>query len=377
MKTVNVLAVGDPATYVYVDEKNKFIEKFQYRTGIKVNFDIIRWSDYYDTLLNSFLDYKYDIVMVAGHLWLQEFVDKGYLLPLKRNFKKGYDYEDIIPSIREEIEINGVNYLLPSFCDGHMLLYRKSQLDRELREVVSVEDIINTVKENYDKTKDTFVLKAHPSEIFLDFLPYLRNEGTDAFDKDGNPLFNNEKGYKALQKYCDMKKYCAEGVSNYGNEEVLDVIQKNKCKLGVTWGGQLGQVMNDKCIRPEDIEFSYLETSWNVTWSFGINAKCKDQESTEKFLEYITSKEVDKIVGAYCGNPTRRSSFIEGKNEYRWYSVLLKMLENAKPLPHLKNTGQLIGIITEEITKAFNNEQSPKEALKNANKKINTMEEGV
>lgn len=304
--------------------------------------------------------------MVAGHLWLQEFVDKGYLLKLSGDFKENYDYTDIMPSIRKEIELNDNKYLLPSFCDGHILLYRKSQLNQELAEVVSIEELIQVVKNNTDNHKDTFVLKAHPSEIFLDFLPYLRNEGIDAFDEKGLPLFNTSAGYLALQKYIDMKKYCAKNVSEFGNEEVLNAIQRDKCKLGVSWGGQIGQIMNERCLNPDDIGFASLETSWNTTWSFGINHLCKNQESAEEFLQYITSKEIDKVVGAYCGNPTRRSSFLAGKEEYRWYPVLLNMLERARPLPHLSNTGQLIGIVTEEIVKAFNGKINPEEALERA-----------
>lgn len=377
MKKVNVLAVGDPATYVYVGEKNNFLKKFEAKTGIHVNFDIVEWADYYGTLLDSFDTYKYDIVMVAGHLWLQEFVEKGYLLELKSDFTEDYDYKDIISSIRKEIELNNRKYLLPSFCDGHILLYRKSEVNNNFGNRVSLDDVIDFVKNNVEDQKDTFVLKSHPSEIFLDFLPYLRNEGVDAFDNDGIPLFNTQCGVRALEKYIDMKQYCAKNVAEFGNEEVLKTIQENKCKLGVSWGGQLGQIMNENCVNPKDLRFASLETSWNVTWSFGINKLCQDQDSAEQFLTYITSKEVDKKVGAYCGNPTRTSSFKSGEKNYRWYPILLNMLENAQPLPHLANTGQLIGMVTEAITKAFNGEISAKEALDEAYNKIMQLREGV
>lgn len=298
MKVVNVLAVSDPAVYVYVDKKNNFLKQFEKQTGIHVNFEIIQWSDYYATLLDSFNNYKYDIIMIAGHLWLKEFVDKGYLLELKSEFIEDYNYEDIVPSIRKEIELNNRKYLFPSFCDGHILLYRK-EINNSFGDMVSLEEVIDFVEKSVNNQKNSYVLKAHPSEIFLDFLPYLRNEGVEAFNEQGIPLFNNQMGVRALEKYISMKKYCFQNVSEFGNEEVLNAIQKNECKLGVSWGGQLGQIMNENCIKPDDILFSSLETSWNVTWSFGINKQCKDQSSAEQFLMYITSKEVDKEVGAF------------------------------------------------------------------------------
>jgi len=365
-KQLKVLAVGDPAVYVYVDDRYNFLNEFTKETGVKIYFDIVKWVDYYPTLINSFREYKYDIVMVAGHLWVSELVKKGYLLELSRNFELDYDYEDIIPSIRQEIEYNEKKYLLPSFCDGHILLYRKSEIKEKLAKKITIDELIKLVENNTDNQKKTFVLKAHPSEIFLDLLPYIRNEGIDAFDNDGSPLFDNEKGYSALQKYIYMKQYCPKNVDEFGNEEVLNAIQRDKCKLGVSWSGQLGQIMNDQCINPEDIGFTSLETSWNTTWSFGINHLCQDRFLAVKFLQFITSKEVDKAVGAYCGNPTRNSSFEEGKEKYRWYPVLQNMLERSKPLPHLTVTGQLIDITTKEIVKAFRHIISPKEALRNA-----------
>jgi multiple sugar transport system substrate-binding protein len=385
MKKVKVLAVGDPAVYAYTSKDNRLLKEFEEQTGIKVQFDIVSWVDYYGVLLDSFQTYKYDIVMVAGHLWLKEFVDKGFLLELSDRFQGNYDYvyEDILPSIRSEMVLDNQLYLLPSFCDGHILLYRKSRLTHLPEDVVSINQLIQIVKTNTEDKNDigdnksTFVLKAHPSEIFLDFLPYLRSEGFDAFDEFGTPLFNTLAGATALKKYIEMKDYCCSEVSEFGNEKVLEALQKNQCKLGVSWGGQLGQIMNEECIEPEDIGFAGLATSWNVTWAFGVNHLCKDRDSAEQFLEYITSREVDKEVGAFCGNPTRLSSFIEGQAKYSWYPVLLEMLKNAKPLPHLSDMGQAIGILTEYITKAFNKEICAEKALEVAHFKIMHLREGL
>jgi len=80
MERIRVLAVADPAVYVYADTKFNILNKFKEQTGIQVSFDIVPWADYYSILMNSFKEYKYDIVMVAGHLWLQNFIDNGYLL---------------------------------------------------------------------------------------------------------------------------------------------------------------------------------------------------------------------------------------------------------------------------------------------------------
>lgn len=52
-------------------------------------------------MINSFFNGEadYDIVMVAGHLWLRDFVEKDYLAELN------YDFEDIVPvDCRDELQ---------------------------------------------------------------------------------------------------------------------------------------------------------------------------------------------------------------------------------------------------------------------------------
>jgi multiple sugar transport system substrate-binding protein len=271
--------------------------------------------------MSSFESYKYDIVMVAGHLWLYDFVKNGSIKEIGE-YSDNYDYQDILQTIRDEIEIDGKKYLFPFFCDGHMLLYRKSVFGDNLKDTVDIDELIDLVSHSRVDNSNVFTLKAHVSEIFQDMLPYFRSEGVEPFDAEGNTYFNNPLGLVALEKYISLKKYCDSGVQNFGNEEVLDQIQKGKCKIGVTWSGQIGQVMNDDCIDSDDIEFASLDTSWNVTWCFGINKFCKDDESAQIFLEYITGKDVDKRVGYYCGNPVRLSSFEAGIDDNKWLSLI-------------------------------------------------------
>jgi len=369
MKELKVLAVADPAV-VFLKEEKKIFLNFEEKTGIKLIFDIKPWAEYYSCLLNSFEEYKYDIVMVAGHLWLKDFVKNNYLTPIVNSFSKEYDYEDILSSIRNECIINDKIYLVPLFCDGHMFVYRKRKTQQTFDEKITISQMINAVKENKGN-ENAFTQKAHASEIFLDFLPYLRNRGCEAFDENGMMAFNNEHGVNALKDYISMKEYCVEDVENNGNMEVLEDIQKGRCAMGITWGGQLGQVMNKDCVEREDIAFAYFDTSWNVSWSFAINRLCEKEELAMEFFEYITSKEMDEKVGDFSGNPIRKSTYANDDGNHPWYKALIKMVESAKPLVSLENTGDLIGSATKEIYSAYLGEITPELAIENIYKNIN------
>ncbi|MFK5883307.1 MAG: extracellular solute-binding protein [Candidatus Izemoplasma sp.] len=370
MKTINILAVGDPAVDVYVDQEQHIIKNYEQKNNIKINFDIVPWVDYYDTLINSFKSYTYDIVMVAGHLWLNDFVANDYLLEIKVDKSENYSYFDFLPNIRKELTKSNKQYLLPSFCDGHILMYRQSQIKETINDTIDIDEILSIVKNNVTADKSTFVLKSHPSEIFLDFLPYLRNNGNSFIDPSGLPLFNNKEVINSLKTYLSLKEYSSNGIENFGNEEVKNEIQLNKCKLGISWSGQLGQIMNNDCIDPDDIKFMNIKNSWNVTWSFALNKHTTNIDEATDFIHYLTSKKIDKLVGAHCGNPTRGSSFVNGFNKYPWYKAVYDMINTSTPLNTPSSLGRSMGIMTSYLTKAINNELSTSEAIALASEDI-------
>jgi multiple sugar transport system substrate-binding protein len=319
----------------------------------------------------------YDVVMVAGHLWLKDFVNKGYLAEVHTPDTAEYDQQDILDVIREEMKVGEKQYLYPSFCDGHILLYRKSIVEKihggPLPEVVDTDTIISiAAKCNGINGMSGIALKAHQSEIFLDFLPYLRNEGMDAFDTVScQPTFNNEEGRIALEKYQSLKAYAPQDTYLYGNDEVRESFQNKKSVLAVTWGGQLGFVLTDSCRDLEDVGFATVKSAWNVTWSFAINRRSEKQELANTFLSYLTSKDIDRIVGGFAGAPVRKSTYEKDAGEHNWYHTHLELiLQYAKPLPKMDNAGEKMAPLYEHVYEAFIGKQTVADALEEAEKKI-------
>lgn len=375
---LKVLAVGDPAVYAYRDPKYSIIENFNQENDVEVEFTIVPWDEYYPTMMQTFAgEYDYDIVMVAGHLWLVDFVQKGYVAEVSIPNPDAYDEKDILEVIREEMKIGEKIYLYPSFCDGHILLYRKSILKELLGELLpeAVDTDALLALASLCDGKDGMrgiALKAAHSEIFTDFLPYLRNEGIDAFDQESHtPTFNNEQGKRALEKYLSLKEFAPENTFVYGNDEVREAFQKKETALAVTWGGQLGVVLNQDCQEIEDVGFSAIKTSWNVTWSFAINAKSKHQSLANQFLAYLTSKEVDRIVGGYAGSPVRKSTYVIDGERYPWYKTHLQLiLKYAKPLPSMEYAGDKTEPMYQALHEAFVGKIRVAEALEEAENRI-------
>lgn len=384
-ETIRVLAVGDPAVEAYADEAWGLISAYEQRHQVKVYFDIIPFEQYYGRMIAAFQgEQDYDVVMVAGHLWLKDFVDQGYLAAAEYPQGADWNLQDIVPVVRRELEVDGIPYLYPSFCDGHMVLYRKSVVARCLgslpRDVITTDELLEMAAKCHKQTEMCgIVLKAHPSEILLDFLPYLRNEGIDAFDSQTHvPTFNNDQGRTALRKYIHLRQYAPQNTHTYGNDEVREEFQHLRSVFAVTWGGQLGVVLDERCEQPEDIGFAALRTAWNVTWSFAINSRSYKKKEANALLKYLTSPQVDRIIGRSAGSPVRRSTYNKDTERYGWYSAHLHMIENcARPLPMMDHAGEVLGLLYGKISKAFQAELTVEEALQQAEAEILSMQKEV
>jgi multiple sugar transport system substrate-binding protein len=367
---LKVLAVADPAIKVYVDENLNLLKDFPET----VDFNVVPWAQYYTTMQDVFAGKAdYDVIMVAGHLWMADFVEKGYLAPIE------LEKEDILPVILQEMKYKNKFYLSPSFCDGHMIVYRKSILKEKLGKTF---DMVITPEEYIDaaaglgssRTSGVIAMKAHPSEIFTDALPFLRMGGKDVYnEKTLEVMCNEESIIKGLEAYCGLRKYAFPDTDTCGNEEIALAIQHKRAVMAVTWSGQLGVVYNENCEDKEDLGFTTFSTAWNVTWSFAISAGSRKKEKANELLRFLRSPEIDAIAGAHSGAPVRRQSYLEGKDKFPWYECQLSMIEKAEPLPNMLLAGDKNGVFYEEIAEAFGGRKSSAKAMEDAKRRIDRM----
>lgn len=356
MSKLRILAVGDPAVYGYIEPSFKIIENYEMNEGVNIDFHIVDFKSYYEELMSTFSSYTYDIVMIAGHLWLPEMVEKGYLKPLK--LVKDLD---IIESIQNEMTYKGKTYLVPSFCDGHMLVYRKSMINHQMSSYISIKDFIMNVHANHHRPK--IALKAHPSELFLDVLPYIRAFHGPLFDENNHLSINGKFMLDGLKTYKQMLLLAPIDTQTFDNEKILKHIQLKKVPYAVTWGGQLGRIYTDECIDKDDLGFARLDESWNVTWSFGIPHNTHQTDKALNFMTYLVSPEVDRKIGGYSGNPVRRSTYILDDDKYPWYKTLLQMLDGVKRLPNHPNLGAIMGDLTKIYLDYLNQKIEDEECL--------------
>ena len=356
-ETLKILAINDPAVNVYTNNEYKILENYNDK-NIDIKFNIFPWDKYTAELEKSFdEDGKYDIIMIPGHLCLYELVKKNCLEEIS------YEQEDILSYIFEEMKLNNKLYLSPSFCDGHMIIYRKKMVENivgSVNEVLTVDEFIKIAKKLKESGIETpIALKADKSEIFTDVLPYLRCFEKDIYslNKNNEIICNIKSMHKELKKYLFLKKLSPKDTCNYTNEKIKDCIINKKVAMAVTWSGQLGLFKNQN-ENSEEFGYSTLKTAWNVTWAFGITKKSKNKNKAKNFLKYLRTSEIDKMVGEYCGAPVRKKNYLEGTEKYPWYKIQLNMIEKySSPIIVNDLTSKKNEILYRHLHEIFCNEE--------------------
>jgi len=359
---IRILAVADPAVQGYV--KGKVLAEYPGETQL----DILPWSSYYPAMIDALegrLDY--DIVMVAGHLWLKELVDAGYLAEFS-GLATGF-----LPGLENDLYYKGKPYLAPSFFDGHILVYRKNAVGGNWPVRLTPAEYIERLQRLYEAGKRDFLaIKAHPSEIFTDALPFLRMYGKDVYDEKGRVQCDSSEVVAGLATYCGLRKYAPEDTGNYGNEEILKKMQKGKAAVAVTWSGQMGILCNEGCYQSEDLGVSVLTTSWNTVWSFGINKRSRQIPACCDFLTYLCSEAVELRVSEVSGTPLHEKFYVQ-QPLYPWSQCLQEMVRLARPLPYMENASAKNAVFYRNIAEAFVGRVSPAEAMAAAKAEIMTL----
>jgi len=371
---LRVLAVADPAVRAYVEPGLGILERWR-SGGRALTFDIVPWGDYYPTLLAQAERPAYDVAMIAGHLWLRDFAESGAILPLDgylRELGPAYDDADIAPEIRRDCEWEGRRWLVPSFTDGHLVFYdaaAAASAGCSPAPTIRPRDLVVFARRVSGGGRRA-ALKAGPSEIFLDWLPYLLAEGAEPFDAEGRPTFDCEAGRRALGLYLEMLSLSVEGSVGFGNEEVLQALASGRALVGTSWGGQAARIVAAASGRR--LGFAGFERPWSVAWSFAILSGSRRPREAFELLAYLSSKEVDRAVGRYAGSPTRLSAYADPAERAAcpWYPAQLEMVRRAYSLPRLRGSGAIFGVLYEELSRAARGEASPAQALGAAERRV-------
>jgi len=364
-----VLGPDDPALAALAETLRAHPE---WETTLK----ILPWADYQPALISALKaeTCPYQAVCAPGHVWLPSLIANGQLAAfdpllgrLPGDVVAAYDADDMMPAVAAEARYSGKTYLLPVFTDGHLLFFDPEHVDLPEAGIISPLDLPSlAASAHLDAGAYPLALKAHPSEIFLDWLPFLYAAGGDVLDESGTPRFAGPEGVEALEEYVSLKRFCPPQPESYGNAEIAQALIEGRVAMAASWGGQAAVIYAGGSKR---LGVAVYTHPWNTTWGICLPANQLEavQVATLERLYRACAPTLDRQVTRIAGSPVRRSSYApEEKAAYPWLEAQERMLGCARNLPPHPRLLGFLGDLYEAIFQAFTGQKTPQEALAGA-----------
>lgn len=281
----------------------------------------------------------YDLAM-ADDPWMPEFCEAGIFANLTElGYKIDSDFLKASLDIGRNPYGKGDVYALP-FAGNVQLLFFNKQIyeDNNFTVPVSWEDILKIAKAvNGKDGKVGYVIRGQQGNpVVSDYLPILWAFGGDVFDKDWNVTVDSKEAKDALKLYMDL---LANG-ANYEKNDIVASVSDGKAAMSLGWpswyiSGENATAEYASIPSKATNSSTAYPTGMIGNWMMAVTANSGNTELAVKFLEYVTSEEVQKKAAEFGGVPTRVSVFTDGKlsAKYPYFKTILAGTENSVVRP--------------------------------------------
>ena len=222
-------------------------------------------------------------------------------------------------------------------------------------------------------------VKGNP--ILTAFLPVFWSFGADFFDASGKPAVNSPEAVRALKFFLELAKYAPKSVPMNNTAQVRDGLLAGTVGIAPevwpAWLGKLDDPNESKVAgkvtvtkHPSDVKKS---SPMNGIWHISIPVASRNKQAAFDFLEFLTSKEIQKLMVLKAGLPPSRSSVYADAEilaKHPWYPGIKDALENAVARPRTLFWAEIENTMGGLVQEAFIGQKTAEQALNEANAKI-------
>jgi len=277
---------------------------------------------------------------------------KHWLEPMK-DLPANYDLDDIFPSVRQGLSVNGTLYALPFYGESTVTYYRTDlfkQAGLTMPQQPSWTQLGEFAAKLHHPDQGQYGMclrgKAGWGENMALLTTMANTFGARWFDEQWQPQLTSPEWTAAAKFYIDtLTKYGPPGVSSNGFNETLALFNSGKCAIWVdasvagsfTTDKEQSRVVDSVGFAPAPIEVTPKGASWLYAWSLAIPTSSKHKEAAKAFITWATSKDYIQLVTEKDGITnvppgTRTSTYNEAYLKAAPFAkVTLQMMQNADP----------------------------------------------
>ncbi|WP_216327582.1 ABC transporter substrate-binding protein [Deinococcus aestuarii] len=280
---------------------------------------------------------SFDIATVGVYevpIWAKN----GWLDPLTPLFQKNasiassYKLNDILPSVRNALTVNGQLYAVPFYAESSMTFYNKDLFKKAgltMPQNPTWQQVQGFASKIHNPAGGVYgiCLRGLPGwgENMAFITTMVNTFGGRWYDQNWQAQLNTPAWKNALTFYVDtLKKYGPPGATGNGFTENLTLMSQGKCGMWVdatVAAGFLSDPSSSKIVKSVGFANAPVGpgtprgSNWFWSWNLAIPKSTKNEDAAFRFLTWATSPEYINLVartkGTWAAVPpgTRTSTY--------------------------------------------------------------------
>jgi multiple sugar transport system substrate-binding protein len=349
------------------------LAKFTAQTGIKVNVEVVPWSDLLNRVLAATTSGQGPDVVNIGNTWSSSVQATGALLPFGNSQMSAIGGKDRFLAGR--IAATGVAgqppTAVPIYSEAYGLYYNKKQFaaDGITSPPATWDELVADGKKL--TTKDHWALAVEgasiPENIHTAFT-LSQQQGGSFFDAAGKATFDTPQNVTAIGQFIDLMakdKIVNPSDAEYGNgTEALRDYATGKVSM-LMWQAASGS-LNQFGMKPEDIGVAPVPlpaslpaggkkvTSMVAGINLGVFKSSKHQDAALKFVKFMTSTPTQQSLNKTYGSlPSVTEAYSDPAFQTPTVQTFRGILNSsAAPLPQVPGESQfetLVGTVVKNL----------------------------
>lgn len=340
------------------------LKKFEAQTGIKVNLEVIPWSDLLNRILAATASGQGPDVLNIGNTWSASLQATGALLPFDQAaFDKIGGKDRFLPSTIASAGAKGKDpAAVPLYSMAYGLYYNKKLFQQAgiANPPTTWDELVQDGKKlTTGGTYGLAIEGGNGSENVHHAFTLGMQHGTGFYDASGKPAFDSPEAVAAVKQYVDFianDKIAAPGNAEYAaNQSVTDFATGKAAML--MWQSA-GANLKSHGMNPDDYGVVPVPTQAGATGDkattsmvAGINLavfkNTKNLDGALNFVKFMTSDEEQKTLnGTYGSLPPVKAAQADPKFATPELQTLAGVLQkSAAPLPQVPSESQFETLI--------------------------------
>jgi multiple sugar transport system substrate-binding protein len=354
------------------------IAGFEKDTGIKVEkYEKANFNDLHDRLATLFSakDSAYDVVMTWA-AWSAEFGRAGWLQPLEKSALPA----DVLPAALDAVSYQGTVYGLPKFASAQTMFWNKKLFTQAGlnpdKGPATWDEFVAAAKELTRGGRYGFAADmGNPDGIYQNFLKVLLFNGGTMYGENNAPVFNSAAGVDALTRLVSLLRTekimspsslqitsSADLGTLFANGQVGIVFNWPSQYTDATASGALGAGNLGNGILPG---IAVKSASIDGSEGFAINNFSKNKQAALKWLQYVTTAPVQKLMVHEGWFPVSTTMLKDSSVATTLPVVSTYLAESSYPIKRFGAPwySDVTQELSTNITKAMLGQVSPKDAL--------------